>query len=150
MNKIFIITFVTFSFLFSGTLLAQNKHQGHRFDRKAFIEKRNSFLINEVGLTSEEAAKFIPLYDEFQRKKFEAGQRCRELSREMRKKENATSENYLHVVDECVEVRLKEAQLDKEYYKKFKNILSPEKLYKLTGAEYKFAREFMKGSNNRK
>ena len=150
MYKIFIITFATFSFLLTGSISAHNKQQGRQFDRKAFIEKRNAYLIEEVGLTSEETAKFIPLYDEFQRKKFEVGQRCRKLSKEIREKKNATPADYTHTVDECVGVKLKEAKVDKEYYDKFKKILSPEKLYRLTNAEYKFAREFMKGSGNRK
>lgn len=150
MYKIFIITFVSFVFLFPGTLSAHEKQQGRQFDKKAFMEKRNAFLIAEIGLTSEEAAKFIPVYNEFQGKKFDAGQKCREFSREIRKSKSATSADYTRVVDECVEVKLKEAKIEKEYYDKFKKILSPEKLYKLTSAEYRFAREFMKGSGHRK
>lgn len=150
MNKIFIITFVTFSFLFAGTMHAQKGQQRRNFDRKAFIENRNAFLITEIGLTSEEAAKFIPLYDEYQSKKFEAGRRCRNLSREIKENKNATPADYTATVDECVGVKLKEANYDKEYYDKFKLILSPEKLYKLSNAEYRFAREFMRGSGNRK
>lgn len=150
MYKIFIITFVTFALLFSGSSMAHERQQGRQFDRKAFIEKRNAFLVAEIGLTSEEAAKFIPMYNEFQGKKFEAGQKCRELSREIRRNNSATPADYTNVVDECVEVKLKEAEIDKEYFGKFKKILSPEKLYKLTSAEYRFAREFMKGSGNRR
>ncbi|WP_085535487.1 hypothetical protein [Massilibacteroides vaginae] len=150
MYKIFIITFASFAFLFSGTVSAHEKQQGRQFDRKVFIEKRNAYLVAEIGLTSEEAAKFIPLYNEFQGKRFEVGQKCRELSREVRKNKSATSADYTKAVDECVEVKLKEAELDKEYYGKFKKILSPEKLYKLNTAEYRFAREFMKGSGNKR
>jgi hypothetical protein len=150
MYKIFIITFVSFAFLFPGTLSAHGKQQGRQFDRKAFVEKRNAFLVAEIGLTAEEAAKFIPIYDEFQEKKFEAGQECRELSRGIRRNKEATSADYTHVVDKCVDVKMKEAKIEKEYYDKFKKILSPEKIYKLTSAEYQFAREFMKGSGNRK
>lgn len=150
MYKIFIITFVTLSMLFTGPVSAHKGQQGRQFDRQAFIEKRNAFLVSEVGLTSEEAAQFIPLYNEFQRKKFEAGHRCRQLSREIRENPNATPADYSQVVDECVNVKMKEAQAEKDYYEKFKKILSPEKLYKLNNAEYKFAREFMKGSGNKK
>lgn len=154
MNKIFIITFVLFGFLFTGSVSAgndqQGRQQGRKFDRKAFIERRNAFLISEIGLTSSEAATFIPLYDEYQSKKFEIGQQCRKLSREIRKNDNATPADYTEVVDECVGVKSKEAKLDLEYFGKFKTVLSPEKLYKLTNAEYKFAREFMRNQGNRK
>jgi hypothetical protein len=150
MYKIFIITFATFSFLLTGSISARVSQQGRQFDRKAFIEKRNAFLIEEVGLTPEEAAKFLPLYEEFQRKKFDVGKRCRSLSRDIREKKEVNEANYSEAVDECVGVKLKEAKVEKEYYDKFKKILSPQKVYRLTEAEYKFAREFMKGSRNRK
>ncbi|MDD2436723.1 MAG: hypothetical protein PHG27_05755 [Massilibacteroides sp.] len=150
MYKIFIITFATFSFLLTGPLSATDRQQGRQFDRKAFIEKRNAFLIAEVELTPEEAAKFLPLYEEFQRKKFEAGNRCRRLSREIREKRKVRETDYAHVVDECVGVKLREAKLEKEYYDKFKKILPPRKVYRLTEAEYKFAREFMRGSRYKK
>ena len=44
----------------------------------------------------------------------------------------------------------KEFSNEKEYYEKFKKILSPEKLYKYRRAEYKFARSFMKGPDDKK
>lgn len=150
MYKIFIITFVSLASMLSGSIFAQQRQQGRTFDKEAFIERRNAFLIKEIGLTSEETAKFIPLYNEFQGKKFEAGQRCRHLTREIRKNKQATAADYTNVVNECVEVKQKEAKLEKEYYERFKNILSPEKLYKLNTAEYRFAREFMKGPGDKK
>ena len=54
------------------------------------------------------------------------------------------------VIDECVSVNMRQAQLEKEYYEKFKKILSPKKLYRYKRAEGKFAREFMRGGDDRK
>jgi len=49
------------------------------------------------------------------------------------------------------DVEIKEAQLEKEYFERFKKILSPEKVYKYRNAEYKFVRNFMKsGRDNKK
>ena len=45
---------------------------------------------------------------------------------------------------------MNEAALEKEYSETFKKILSPEKLYKYRRAEYKFARSFMKGPDDKK
>lgn len=149
MNKIFFITFVTISVLFSSKVLAQGDRQHRHFDREAFQAKRNAFITAEVGLTPEEAAAFIPLCDELQRKMFEVGHTCRKLSKEIRHKESPTESDYSKVNDECIDVKLKEATLEKEYYEKFKKILSAEKLYKYRRAEYKFARSFMKGSDNK-
>jgi len=151
MNKIFIITFVAVTMLFSVNTHAQQNEQEKKgkqqFDREAFEARRNAFITAEVGLTPEEAADFIPLCDELRRKRFEVGRECRRLSREISKKEDPTPDEYTKVIDVCLEVGIKEAQLDKEYYDKFKKILSPEKLYKYREAEYKFARQFMRGDS---
>lgn len=151
MNKIFFITFVAISVLLSFEATAQEKREQRHFDREAFEARRNAFITAEIGLTPEEAAKFIPLCNELRQKKFEVGRECRKLSKEIRRMENPADADYRKVIDECLEVDLKEAQLEKEYYERFKKILSPEKLYKYRNAEYKFVRNYMKSDrDNRK
>ena len=112
--------------------------------------KKNAFITAEMGLTPEEAASFIPLCNELQEKMFEAGRECHKLSKDLKHNENATDADYLKVIDECVSVNMRQAQLEKEYYEKFKKILSPKKLYRYKRAEGKFAREFMRGGDDRK
>ena len=151
MNKIFFITFVACSVVFSFSAHAQSGKQHRNFDREAFFAKKNAFITAEMGLTPEEAASFIPLCNELQEKMFEAGRECRKLSKEIRHKENPTDADYNKVIDECLDVEIKEAQLEKEYFERFKKILSPEKVYKYRNAEYKFVRNFMKsGRDNKK
>ena len=77
MNKIFFITFVACSVVFSFSAHAQSGKQHRNFDREAFFAKKNAFITAEMGLTPEEAASFIPLCNELQEKMFEAG---REIS----------------------------------------------------------------------
>ncbi|MCD7936931.1 MAG: hypothetical protein LUG98_08735 [Tannerellaceae bacterium] len=152
-GKIFFITFVAVLSLFSTTLYAQERDNGRsngRFDRETFLVKRSAFITAELGLTPEEAAAFMPLCEELQKKKFEAGLQCRKLHREIRGKETTTDAEYTKAIDECLGVGITEAQLELEYYEKFKKILSPEKLYKYKHAELKFARDFMKESGDRR
>ena len=143
MNKIFFITFVACSVVFSFSAHAQSGKQHRNFDREAFFAKKNAFI-------TAEAASFIPLCNELQEKMFEAGRECRKLSKDLKHNENATDADYLKVIDECVSVNMRQAQLEKEYYEKFKKILSPKKLYRYKRAEGKFAREFMRGGDDRK
>lgn len=150
MNKIFFITFVALSVVCSLSAYAQGGKQHRNFDREAFQAKRNAFITAEVGLTPDEAAAFIPLCNELQEKMFEVGRNCRKLSKDLKHNENVTDADYMKVIDECVAVRIKEAQLEKEYYEKFKKILSPKKLYKYRRAEFKFARDFMKIPGDKK
>lgn len=145
MNKIFLFTFATVILLFTPNAFAQEEKKSERqFDREAFHAKRNAFITAEMGLTPEEAAAFIPLCEELRQKKFEIGRDCRKLSREIQRKKDLKDEDYLQLIDECLEVSIREAELEKEYYKQFKKILPPEKLYKYREAEFKFARHFMK------
>jgi len=132
MNKIFFITFVACSVVFSFSAHAQSGKQHRNFDREAFLAKKNAFITAEMGLTPEEAASFIPLCNELQEKMFEAGRECRKLSKDLKHNESATDADYLKVIDECVSVNMKQAQLEKEYYEKFKKILSPKKHIKKT------------------
>ena len=77
MNKIFFITFVACSVVFSFSAHAQSGKQHRNFDREAFFAKKNAFITAEMGLTPEEAASFIPLCNELQEKMFEAGRECK-------------------------------------------------------------------------
>lgn len=150
MDKIFFLIFAACSVVFSFSAHAQGGKQHRSFDREAFLAKRNAYITAEVGLTPEEAAEFIPLCNELQGKMFEVGRECRKLSKELRQNSSATDADFLKAIDACVDVNMKQAQLEKDYYEKFKKILSPKKLYKYKHAESKFARDFMKGGDNRK
>ncbi|MDR1556745.1 MAG: hypothetical protein LBS88_06905 [Tannerellaceae bacterium] len=145
MGKIFIIIFGALMTLALPGAYAQDKPEGY-FNKESFLVKRSAFITTELGLTPKEVELFIPLLEELQQKKYEAGQKCRTLSKEVKQKKNPGDIDYLKTIDECLEVGIKEAELEKLYYEKFKKILSPEKLYKYREVEYRFAREFVKNS----
>jgi hypothetical protein len=135
--------------LFSHFAVAQEpKDEGQKFDKQAFQEKRNAYITAETGLTADEAATFIPLDNELKQKLFDAGRECRKLVRESRSLETIPDAICLKLIECNIETRIKEAQLEKEYYEKFKQILSPQKLYKYQQADFKFMKEFMRGGNN--
>ena len=150
MNRIIIIIFAALAIGSSLTSLTAQKQKRAGFDREAFFEKRKEFITKELGLTKKEIANFIPLYDEFQRKKYEAGSLCRTYNREKKDDKEKTDNDYLRIVDECIESKVKEAMIEKEYFALFKKKLSPKKVYKLSRAESKFVREFMKEGERRK
>ena len=114
------------------------------FDKKEFSEKRNAYLTEQMGLTSEEASVFLPLENELIQKRFEAGRECHHLERELRHKENKTEEEYKQLL-ECQEsVKAERDRLDKEYMEKFKAVLTSEKLYKYQEADRVFFSDLMK------
>ena len=145
MNRIFFITFVTISvMLTSGVSAQQKKGYKKHFEREVFETKRNAFITAEVGLTPEEAAQFIPLCNELRQKKFELGRDCRKLNRIIQRQKEPTDADYEKVIDANLAYDIEEVQLNKEYFEKFKKILSPQKIFKYMKAERKFVRTYMK------
>lgn len=115
------------SVLLSFNATAQEKKEQRHFDREAFEARRNAFITAEVGLTPEEAAQFIPLCNELRQKKFEVGRECRKLSKEIRHKENPTDADYNKVIDECLDVEIKEAQLEKSILRDSRRYFLPKR-----------------------
>ncbi|MDR1344397.1 MAG: hypothetical protein LBJ39_03495 [Tannerellaceae bacterium] len=146
MNKIFVAIFGPLIMLASLGGYAQGKRG--QFNKELFLVKRSAFITTELSLTQQEAELFIPLLEELEQKKYEAGQKCRKLSKEIERKKNPNNVDYLNTIDECLGVGIKEAKLEEEYYEKFKKVLSPEKLYKYKDVEHRFAIEFIKNSGS--
>ena len=124
------------------TATAQKTHKKH-FDREAFFARRNAYITAEAGLTADEAAAFIPLENELQRRKFEVGRECRRLARKNRSQQGLTDRERRELSDCLTETRMEEARLEKEYFERFKKILSVEKLSKYQQAEAEFLRKFL-------
>ncbi|HCO68152.1 MAG TPA: hypothetical protein DIT04_10425 [Dysgonomonas sp.] len=116
---------------------AQNRH----FDVDDFKKKKAEYIIKEVGLTDAEAKAFIPLSNELLDKRFEINHNIRSKNREIREKQTRTDADYTHMIESSFDLREKELQLEKEYYQKFRKVLSPEKIYKFQRAESKFMKE---------
>ena len=124
------------------TATAQKQQRKH-FDREAFIARRNAYITAEAGLTADEAAAFIPLENELQRRKYEIGRACRRLARLARTQQSLTDRERRELSDCLTETRMEEARLEKEYFERFKKILSVEKLSKYREAEAEFLRKFL-------
>lgn len=145
MKKVVLLFFVLFT-LTIYNVNAQEKKKS--FDLEAFRKERADFLIKEMGLTDDEAKAFVPLCNELMAKKFALNKEVRKQGRMLSQKgNNATSADYESLSQLMIENKLKEAQLDKEYYQKFKTILSSEKIYKFQLAETKFMKRTVRTSD---
>jgi len=144
MKKMLFLFFTLFVFAITPAM-SQNGRKG--FDKEAFRAKHNAYITAQVGLTPEEAAKFIPLCNEMQDKMFHLGRTQRVLQhgiyKKLRDKDNPTNAEYLKVINASLDVHLQQAKLEKEYNAKFLKILSPEKLFKYREAEARFFRDEM-------
>jgi len=153
-RKIFLIS-ILFSLIFSLTLSAQGKKSENekRRELEAFRKKRIEYITKEVGLTNEEAKEFWPLCDELEKKKFNLNRNMRNQFRKEREaretKKQITESEYDELINLNMETKFKELELEKEYTKKIRKILSAEKVYKYQRAERKLAREMFSGDQRR-
>lgn len=154
MNKAIIYIFATLTMTTPSVMDAQGPKENKKFNLEAFESRKGAFLTAELELTPDEAAEFIPLCNELQRKKFEIGQDCRSkhklIKRAKRENKDVSDDTYKKTMNVCLESRIKEAEIEKEYYDKFLQILTPEKLYKYKDAEMKFWEKYMREQHKKK
>ncbi|MDR0795915.1 MAG: hypothetical protein LBE79_07705 [Tannerella sp.] len=139
---IFTVLFNVLGVYAQGQRVEQRQQSDRQsFNRNEFLERRNAFLVAEMTLSTDEAKKFIPLENEFKQKSYEVGRECRRLAQQNRDKKKMTDDESQKMIDCHLNTRIKEAQLEKEYFEQFKKVLKPEKIYKYLEADAKFSRE---------
>lgn len=146
MKHKYILVIITVLFMNLMPTMAQEKKQ---FDIQKFKETRAEFIITEVGLTESESKVFIPLVNELIDKRFELNRSMKMEGRELKNKKDKTNTDYDKYIQAGFNNRTKELELDKEYYEKFKKVLSPEKIYKYHRAENKFMRNMVGQQKNK-
>jgi hypothetical protein len=115
-------------------------------DKKEKIQAmRVSFITQQLDLSPKEAQTFWPIYNEYQDKL--------EAIRETRRKDMGDAKKNLDgmsdrevetMVDNDINLRMKEAELLKTYHFKFKTVLPVKKVARLYRAEEDFKRELLK------
>ena len=107
------------------------------------LEKLNSYKIafftRRLSLTSQEAEKFWPVYNEFQDKRNAVQIERQKLNRDINQNElNMSEKDMIETGDKHIALQVQEASLAQEYHKKFREILSPAKILRLYQAENQY------------
>ncbi|MEZ4999234.1 MAG: hypothetical protein R2744_06050 [Bacteroidales bacterium] len=98
-----------------------------------------AFFTKRLNLSVEEAEKFWPVYNDFSSRKEKINQDRNNLMRYANQNSaNLTPEEMEETGDRIIGYLVEEAALSKEYHEKFKEILTPEKVLLLYGAELQF------------
>ena len=126
----------------------KNNDDANRREREARAEEmrreRRDYYIEKIGLTEDEAAKFIPLLEEKSQRQFELNREVRRQARRLeRSKEPVSDAEYLRCAAAFVSVEFSVDSVEQVYFEKFKTILSPQKLFKYKRAESRYTREMM-------
>lgn len=132
--------------LFMAFLSAQAQGKKECLSKEQFREKQKQYFVDKAGLTKDEAAKFFPLYFELQDKKFSYNKEMWSKIRKTKEGKNITDAEYSRLTEDVIKTHITIDELELEYLRKYKKVLSPKKIYDIQRAEMKFSRELLKGA----
>ena len=112
-------------------------------ERKA---KKIAFITERLALTPEESKAFWPLYEERNKAKKEAIKAIKGTKKNTPKKkiEDMTDEEVIALLDRTLKIKQARLDIQKEYNKKFLEVLPPKKVALL----YHIEKEFRKQTKN--
>jgi len=137
MKKIYIIAFVFLSFF---------KIAEAQENRREEIESfRIAFFTRQLNLSSEEAKKFWPVYNEMQAEMQKLQKDRKNRHREIKDNQDNLSDAELEkLINDEMSSRQKELDIEKKYHDRFKQILSMKKLAIYYRAQEGFKRELIR------
>jgi len=126
------------------SLLAQPDRENDKEREEKIDRLKIAFITTELNLTSEEAEKFWPVYNEAEAK-------IKELRKANRKIEQEINDSYETMTNEEAKKKLatifendeKETAIRKEYAEKFSKIIGEKRALKLLSLEHEFRRELL-------
>lgn len=124
-----------------GLVNAQNCNGKNKM-RKRFEAQKMAYITQELDLTPEESQKFWPLYNEMSKKLFEARAK-RYRNKKGEETIAKTDDEILKRCDEMLQAEINMALIKKEYFNKFKDFLSPKKVYRMLTVERDFKRKLL-------
>ncbi|GHT02538.1 hypothetical protein AGMMS49525_06180 [Bacteroidia bacterium] len=146
-----VITFALVAFMagVSTPVFAQERQETHKQEQTEskqarfakFKTGRIDHLAKVMGLTDDEKAKFQPIEEELQQKKFGLYKELREERIKLKDKELSEAE-HKKLLDLRIENKKKEAELEAEYITKMLDVLPASKVNKYATAEQSFGKEF--------
>ena len=146
MKRLIILLFIICGF--TPLLWAMDGCNQQRLSPEEFRAKQKAFIIEKAGLNKEEAAKFFPVYFELQDKKKALNDQAWGLLRKG-KDDKTTEAQYAEILKGVYDARSASDKLERDYYEKFKKILSNKKIYMVQKAEMRFHRELLKSANRK-
>jgi Spy/CpxP family protein refolding chaperone len=132
------LTLILFTFILSYT----NSFAQHRFSQEQwdkFKAEKVSFLTDKLELTSAEAQKFWPVYNQLEKEKWDSQSKRRELEGKLKSAKETLSDKEITKLTRDYAAGLQtEAELSVKYNEDFLKILPPRKVLRLYQAENEF------------
>ena len=142
----------------AAAVTASAQTDGGRQRQKWFEEMRrykSEYIADKLKPDNKQKAEFTPVYEQMDAEIGRLNHEMRQLERNIRKNgEKVTDTEYEKAAEAQFEIRTKEAAIERSYFPKFKQILTPRQLYELKNAERDFNRNLMdkhrRGSHGKK
>ena len=132
------IVLASFIVFMSFAVIAQDK-DSHEARMEKYRAEKVSFLTTKLDLTSAEAQKFWPIYNQMDKERWDAQKSRRNLENKVSEAEESLSDNeIIKLTREFSGSMQKEAALMTSYNEKLLKVLSPKKVLKLYKAENEF------------
>ena len=124
---------------------SEQREQDRKTRFEEFKAKRVAYITAELSLTEKEAQAFWPICNELQEKRFELNKANRTetqgIHQRIRNKETISNDDYIKIIKGNLDIKIKEAELDKVYFEKMMKVLPVEKVFKYQRAEQRFAQK---------
>lgn len=132
--------------------VANNPHKGkaHREHWEKFQQDKHDFMKEKMCLTEEQAAQFFPLYDEMESKKFELMKEVRREAHQILESTNVTEEQYKAAADRAASLPERQVAIEKEYYERFCEILTPQQQFLYHRCQVDFQRHVLHKKHHNK
>tara|TARA_R110001592_G_scaffold95324_2_gene274710 strand:- start:9388 stop:9906 length:519 start_codon:yes stop_codon:yes gene_type:complete len=109
-----------------------------------FKTMKIAYITEKLDLSSSEAEKFWPIYNEYQTKKGVVFKELKTLKRATKDEKEVTDSEIETILNKRIEAQQKEVDLEKEYLIKFKSVITARKVNELYKAEESFKRELLR------
>ena len=117
--------------------------QNQNFEK--FSTYKVGFFTKKINLTSEEAERFWPVYNDYQKQKSQIQREKIMIIRDFNQNESTLSDNQLaEMGDKLIKYIADESSLAVSFHKKVKEILPPEKVIRYYQAENQYKIQLLK------
>jgi uncharacterized protein YktA (UPF0223 family) len=104
---------------------------GQQIGYREITEKRMEYIAQKLPLTVEEAQKFWPLFREFHDQREKISKNSKQKNKQSDNKKPVSEEDFLNAINFMIESKTDQANLMKDYNKRYLEILPAEKVYRL-------------------
>ena len=140
LSSLFLLTILSVASAFAQTKVSAKHQQWMQEMKQAKLE----FMIKELQIKDNQKAKFTEAFNAMEAELCKVRNETNKMRRAVEKKKDATDLEYEKAAEAIVEAKIKEGNIEKKYFDRFKTILSSEQLFRMKKADMKWMKELMK------